>query len=227
MANELLAPNILVVGPTGTGKSSILRNLNPETTSIINAESKALPFRQASKFKRTTVPKNMRDVYEILNQLLKTEKETKVVILDSIVPVLEFILKDCKKSFSGWDVWNAYNERVLEFVTKCREFSMKGIVLVILDHDLIIQNSEMDNERVAYVEGTKWKGKIEKEFTIVLHTRVKKKEEGMEYVFVTNNDGERCAKSPMEMFKDINIPNDLNLVIEAINNYYGEEIEDN
>ena len=35
-----MKPNIFVVGPSGTGKSSSIENLNPETTAILNTEMK-------------------------------------------------------------------------------------------------------------------------------------------------------------------------------------------
>ena len=41
----------------------------------------------------------------------------------------------------------------------------------------------------------------------------------MKYQFVTNSDGNKPAKSPLGMFKDLYIPNDLGLVSKAIDEF--------
>lgn len=56
-------------------------------------------------------------------------------------------------------------------------------------------------------------------FTVVLYTIVQKSNEKIEYRFVTNYDGKYPAKSPVGMFKDLYILNDLGLVADTIHNY--------
>jgi len=61
---------------------------------------------------------------------------------------------------------------------------------------------------------------IEGLFTVVLYTRVVKDNEGkVQYQFVTNSDGEFPGKSPIGLFKDLYIQNDLGLVSRLINEY--------
>jgi hypothetical protein len=65
-------------------------------------------------------------------------------------------------------------------------------------------------------------GAVEKEFTVCLWTAVDmNKERAERYQFRTNTDGTNTAKSPMDMFPDDLIPNDLQAVINACNEYYG------
>ena len=45
----MAAETIAIVGESGTGKSTSLRNLNPETTFIISTTGKPLPFRAWKK----------------------------------------------------------------------------------------------------------------------------------------------------------------------------------
>ena len=62
-------------------------------------------------------------------------------------------------------------------------------------------------------------------FTYVLFTKVVR-EEGtneVKYKFITNSDGTCTAKSPMELFDDILIDNDLNFVINKIIEYNEEQ----
>ena len=44
-----MAQLVFLVGKSGMGKSTSLRNLNPEETVIINTDQKALPFKQFGK----------------------------------------------------------------------------------------------------------------------------------------------------------------------------------
>ncbi len=61
-------------------------------------------------------------------------------------------------------------------------------------------------------------------FTVILYSKVGKGASGkMEYQFVTNNDGQFPAKSPIGMFKDMYIPNDLGKVSEIIDQYNSGE----
>jgi hypothetical protein len=60
---------------------------------------------------------------------------------------------------------------------------------------------------------------LEGMFTIVLYTDVTKSETGMDYSFITQNDGANTGKAPKDMFGSVKIPNDLNLVAEAIEQY--------
>jgi hypothetical protein len=56
---------------------------------------------------------------------------------------------------------------------------------------------------------------------IILYADCEKGSDGkMNYYYVTNNDGEFGARSPIGMFDNIHIPNDLGLVTDKINEYY-------
>ena len=61
-------------------------------------------------------------------------------------------------------------------------------------------------------------------FTSILFTRVVPNDNGLpSYQFITNNDGTCIAKTPMGMFKDLYIDNDLQEVINVMDAYYEEE----
>jgi hypothetical protein len=57
---------------------------------------------------------------------------------------------------------------------------------------------------------------LEGRFTLVLQTEIS--ESG--YRFVTQGDSRHIAKSPMDMFEDKYIPNDLAYVVQKMNAYY-------
>lgn len=58
-------------------------------------------------------------------------------------------------------------------------------------------------------------------FNYVLFTTVMKEDgkDGMSYMFITNSDGTCTAKTPMGMFPELYIPNDLDFVIKTIKEY--------
>jgi hypothetical protein len=60
---------------------------------------------------------------------------------------------------------------------------------------------------------------FEGEFEMCLHARV---EDG-EYLFQTQQDGEYMARTPMEMFNELLIPNDLLTVINEVKSYFYDE----
>ena len=61
-------------------------------------------------------------------------------------------------------------------------------------------------------------------FTYVFFTKVQEGDSGrMEYKFLTNTDGECVAKTPMGMFDDLLIDNDLNEIIKVIDAYNNDE----
>ena len=58
-------------------------------------------------------------------------------------------------------------------------------------------------------------------FTICLYTHVDENKDGTaSYNFVTNRFKKYPAKSPDGMFEDIKIPNNLQVVVDTIDNYY-------
>jgi hypothetical protein len=62
----------------------------------------------------------------------------------------------------------------------------------------------------------------EGKFTVVLFGKsfYNDKEKKSVHLFVTNKDGQYPAKSPIGMFEDLYIPNDLGYVVQKIKEYY-------
>jgi hypothetical protein len=87
--------------------------------------------------------------------------------------------------------------------------------------ELVQPSGNTFNVRRIKVQGKQHAGSIEKEFLMVLFTEVKRDKEGnTRYVFQTNSDGITSAKTPMGMFPEAYIDNDVNAVIETAKTYY-------
>jgi hypothetical protein len=211
-------PNIFVAGGSGTGKSTSLRNLNPETTIVINTERKVLPFRGAKKFSKQVMVDSWDKFDASLTKALQSDCKT--IVIDSFTSLIELShtknIRYGDKSKDGVFVsWNEYYYALHDTLLKCKA-SNKFVVFLGIDE--IIQDHELRMIKTVAVQG-QLKGKVEKEFEIVLWTHT----DGEKYYFMTNTDGVNKAKSPMGMFESKLIDNDLNFVINQIETYYKEE----
>lgn len=134
----------------------------------------------------------------------------------------EFMARAKEKGFDKWSdmAVNAY--KILEIGAQLRD----DIKTFILTHSERETNSDGDERQVIKSLGKLLKEKITIEglFTVVLFTRVFEETEGkMAYKFITNNDGTCIAKSPIGMFEDMLIPNDLGYVADMVDKYNNED----
>jgi len=215
--------NIFICGPSGTGKSSSLRNLDPETTAILNIEQKALPFKKAGKFKMNINCKTYADFFKGFQKALSSEK-VEVVVIESFTALTEAIYREGSKMHDGFDLWDFYSKEIDKILHMSKS---ENKFVVFLGIDEFIDDSEKGvAERYIKVQGRVWRKSIEKEFVIVLYTDTMLTEEDeLRYIFVTNKvPGRRniSAKSPAEMLPPI-MENDLNEVLVLINQFYQDE----
>lgn len=212
-----IKPNIFVAGASGTGKSSSLRNLDPDRTIIINTEGKQLPFRGAGKFKKSVVTNSYKGYLKMISKALAADVD--VIVIDSFTSLQEQVLMHCKAHYRGFEVWNEYANALYAILQQTKA-SDKHIVFMGLGEALQDENSI--TRWTVKVDGKAMKGAVEKEFTICLWTHVDMQKPPAErYQFRTNTDGQNTAKSPMEMFDSELIQNDMKMVIDTSNEYYG------
>ena len=99
-----MKPNIIVVGKSGSGKSSSLRNLDPNTTAVLNTERKQLPFKGANKFKNVPVP-NLSTFNSAMEKAMASD-EIKTIVVESFTSLIEMIYREADIRFKGFDVWS-------------------------------------------------------------------------------------------------------------------------
>jgi hypothetical protein len=201
------AIGVLILGESGTGKSTSIRNLDPNTTGIINVSGKRLPFKNSSVFK-TTKPNNDQEIIK----LLLSCKANKIIIDDWQHTIVdEFMAKIEQK---GYDKFSKMAHNYWSVIKSLDQMANDKVVYF-MSH---IDRDQFGNEH-AKTCGKLLEEKVTPEgyFLIVLKTVV----QNGNYFFSTHNSGSDTVKSPLEMFSNDLIPNDLKFVDETIRNYYG------
>lgn len=227
----MAAETIAIVGESGTGKSTSLRNLNPEETFIISTTGKPLPFRA---WKKKYIPikiegKNVSGNYyvsskwdqilKILQIIDKTMPQIKQVIIDDFQYVLsyEFVDRATEVGYTKFSELAQHAMEILRYSEKMRE----DCKMIFLTHS----ENVGDNVNPKFVIKTVGKLLSEKVtleglFTYIFFTKVSEGDSGkMEYKLITNNDGTCVAKTSFGMFEDLEIDNDLNEIIHVIDAY--------
>tara|TARA_B100000768_G_scaffold181907_1_gene207313 strand:+ start:2303 stop:2989 length:687 start_codon:yes stop_codon:yes gene_type:complete len=215
-----MKPNTLILGPSGTGKSSSIRNLPKDTTIIFNTERKTLPFREGKDFKMNFAIHNYPQFDKAFEKALKSDKITHIVV-ESLTSLIEMIDEHAERvTGGGFDKWNLYNQTLSEVFKKSKSSLDKYVAMISIDQ--VIESAEGISERYAVVQGNRWKKSIEKEFVNVLYSTVEEQDSEFKYVFLTNKNSKYStvsAKTPLGLAPEY-IPNDLNLFQERCEKYF-------
>jgi ABC-type dipeptide/oligopeptide/nickel transport system ATPase component len=227
---------ICIVGESGTGKSTSLRNLDPKCTFIISTTGKPLPLKS---YKKNYIPvkqegkkfsgnyyvsSNYNQILNMLKIIDKMMPEIKQVVIDDFQYMLSYEFVD-RATETGYTKFSELAQHVMN-VLRYSEVMREDCKMVFLTHSEN-EGTDINPKYVIKTLGKLLKEKVTLEglFTYVFFTKVlDPEEEGgpMQYKFLTNTDGECCAKSPMGMFNDMLIDNDLDAVIKAIDKYNNE-----
>ncbi len=210
-----MSTSILLIGRSGTGKTASLRNLEPSTTLLIQVVKKPLSFRNKTwgYLSRDNPTGNIivsDRADEIIDKMRRTQR--KVIVIDDFQYLLanEFMRRCDETGFQkftdigrhAWDVLTAAN-------------SLPDDVRVyILSHSETLDDGQTKAKTIGKLLDEKIT--VEGLFSIVLKTDVI---DG-EYTFTTRNSGRDTVKTPMGMFEQERIPNDLEAVDCAIVDYY-------
>lgn len=222
MASKLVG----IVGSTGTGKSTAIKHLNPEETYIINVAKKELPFKGSEKLYNVE-NKNYKEVDDAndISRLLKTlsEKATHIknIIIEDSNYIMGFSMVE-KAEEVGFRKFSIMAKDMVDLFRTARKLR-DDITVFYLSHPETIEDS---GEIIGYK--IKTAGKmidnqvlLEGLLTVCLYTLVEENKDGTaSYQFVTNRYRKMPAKSPDGMFDQIKIPNNLQLVVDTLNEYY-------
>jgi hypothetical protein len=214
------------MGASGTGKSTSLRTLDHKTTFIISVLDKPLPFKG---YKKIYIPikgwddaegnylatDDWQRVLKCIAMVNKLRPEITTLVIDDMQYIIanEFMRRSAEK---GYDKYNELASHYWQIVNAATG-SRATLLSVFLSHNEIDSNGRSKVKTIGKMLDDKIT--IEGMFTTVLHSMTIDDE----YKFLTQNDGVHMAKSPIDMFEDKMIDNDLLFVKQQVENYFNDE----
>lgn len=195
---------VLVMGASGSGKSTSIRNFEPDEVGIFNVAGKPLPFRKQ-------IPKVDNATYATIEKVLSNPSLKKYVIDDSQY-LLAFAMFDKAKDTG----YGKFTDMALDF-RNLIDFVIKkappDVIVYFLHHSEETDTGKIKAKTVGKMLDNQLT--VEGLFSIVLLATT----EGGTYRFITQSDGYTTCKSPMEMFER-EIDNDLKFVDTTIREYW-------
>ena len=201
---------ILLIGRSGSGKSTSLRHFDEKEIGLINVSRKPLPFRK--KFESTLLTD---DYVKITSAITKTPKKS-IVIDDAGYLIVNMFMNGHSNAGTGNAVFGFYNkvgDMFWKLIEDVKSLPEDKIVYFIMHED---KNDFGDIKPKTIGKILDEKVCLEGMFTIVLRSL----KEDKRYIFRTQSDGFDVAKSPMDLFDEVSIDNDLKLVDDKVREYY-------
>ena len=230
-----MATPILVMGAPGTGKTVSIRNLNPQETFLIVSDKKPLSLPKSKTNYKTITKENGKldlsksNYYEtnqanvvkaLLSQISDSRPDIKVIVIDTITSIItdEIMRRQNEKGFDKYKdiAWNAY-----DIITMLRDLR-EDLTVVVMSHTEDNYDSDGTLKTSFKVPSGKAIGNQftpEAYFHMVLYTDVAMVGSKPEYSFITQNNGKNTCRTPMGLFSEVKIPNDLSYVISEYKNY--------
>lgn len=195
---------VMVYGQSGTGKSTSLRNFKPEDVCIVNVSGKPLPFKNKHKTFNT-------DDYMAIETAIKKAPAKSIVIDDATYLMTGEYMRTAK--VTGYQ---KFTDLALNYYTLVKTAAAlpDEKIVYFMGHSDIDNNGNEKFKTIGKLLDEKIT--LEGMFTIVLKTVVT---DG-KYQFSTRNSGQDTVKTPMGMFNEPLIDNDLSAVDKAIREYY-------
>lgn len=195
---------VLLIGKSGSGKSASMRNFKKDEVAIANVLGKPLPFKSD-----LDAPKV--DNYDvILKAIQKTDK--KVIVIDDANYLItnEFMNKS---SVKGFDKYNEIGNNFFNLINGIKNIEGGKTVYLIMHEDTDDEGNVKPKTIGKLLDD---KVNIQGMFTICLRSMY----DNGNYIFRLKTNGQDCVKTPIGLFDEEQIENDLKLVDTKIREYY-------
>jgi len=210
---------IVVMGESGSGKTTAMRTLNPDETYYIDCDGKGLSWKgwrnqysaEKKNYYRTTVQDTIQKLMQNINDKAPNIHNIVIDTINSVM-IADERRRMAEKNYDKWAdlAWSVYDICIM--ASELRD----DLNVIILAHT----QTEIDDttgERFTRIltNGKKLnKIGLEKYFTTVLLS--KKSADG--YVFETQTNKSTC-KTPMGAFEQAEVPNDMQAVLDVLKEF--------
>ena len=222
---------VIILGASGAGKSTSIKSLNPQETVVINVLGKDLPFKgsrtnYSAENKNLVCSSNWENIVSMMRSISKNLPNVHNIVIDDAIYIMrtEFFDRSREK---GYDKYNELADHFRRIIAEGN--SLRGDITVFMM--LHTEPVEADGSIISYKASTIGK-LLDKQYnpiesvTTTLFAQPKYSDTGKPtFGFWTHpmrvNGIEIPAKSPDGMFEEDFIPNDLQLVVNKMKEYYG------
>lgn len=229
-----MANLVAVVGASGHGKSSSMvpseelkiKGLNPEETIYINVSGKPLPMKG---FLKLYPNKDIRQggnyihsedcetISKVIEYVAANRPEVKNIVIDDAGYTMGFEVINKAKN-KGFDKWTDLAVNHMKMVNSARNIQRTDLNVIFIYH----QEKGADGNIKIKTSGSMIDNNILLDglFTTILYTHVSSEGTKTKFEFRTHGDGTSTCKSPIGMFTEDFIPNDMGYVLDKMNQYY-------
>lgn len=200
---------ILLIGQSGSGKSTSMRNFTKDEIAVVNVLGKPLPFKSDIK-----APKL--DNYEqILKAIAGTKKKTIVIDDANYLITNEFM---GKSSVKGFDKYNEMGNNFFNLINGIKNIEGGKSVYLIM-HEDTDENGNIKPKTIGKLLDDKVN--IQGMFTICIRSMY----DNGNYIFRLKTNGQDCVKTPFGMFDKETMENDLKEFDKVVRDYYDLDVE--
>ena len=211
-----MAIPVFVIGRSGSGKTYSIKNFKADEVGVISVEKGRLPFK--TDIKTVKIPKDFTvntnaqlnaAKYAWIEMIISKSKAKSIIIDDSQYLLVNELFDRSKEK--GYDKFTDIAVNFRNLVHFVNDMPDDDKIVYFLHHS----ESDTDGREKAKTIGRMLDEKLTLEgcFDIVLYCQ--------DHKFYTQAEGMSTAKTPEDLFDDVEIPNDLKAVDEAIREYYG------
>jgi len=224
-----MAKVTLILGESGSGKTTAAETLPAKNTFFINPVGKDLPFPGAdANYKKFNMKNGTGNIYsskktssiaKVLQYVSDNRPEIKAIVLDDnqYISLFTFIARIGEKSFDKFNEIAVNMVELVEFLKSLRN----DLIIFVLQHVESGDSVSGESQIQAKTMGKFVKEKVTFEglFTTVLLCDKEADEEDVKHFFWTRK-ANSTVKTPKGMFAEQKIPNDLYAVAKRIIKYY-------
>lgn len=214
-----MSKSILIMGESGSGKTTSMRNLNPKETFYFDCDKKGLSWKgwkeqYNAENKNYIATSDIPTIMNLLSKISNEQPQIKVVVLDTLNAVMiddEF----ARMKEKGYDKWQELAYSIYGIIQMCNVLR-KDLTCILVMHSQT-ERDENTGEKFTRVKTSGRKLEkivIESKLTTVL---LAKCIDG-KYVFETKNNNS-TVKAPMGAFEEEKIDNDIVKVLEALKDF--------